>query len=205
MQWTFSCALLRVLVSVRLLSRQRCSRVGAGGCRRPCDRSPTVRFGSGRSPAESASLRRSPLRCGRERSRAWHLWWCSPRGASSRAFSVGARSRSRSSVRLEAPSSASVRGAFLRCGIPRLEKLASRREYDVSSPVASLNSTLAPPPASNSPSFSADAGNGGQGRGDGPSAKGREERQIGRTLTGTHAEGQKWVNFYERSCQGGTA
>ena len=78
-------------------------------------------------------------------------------------LSVGARSRSRSSVRLEAPSSASVRGAFLRCGMPRLEKLASRREYDVSSPFASLNSTLAPPPASNSPSFSADAGNGGRG------------------------------------------
>ena len=32
------------------------------------------------------------------------------------------------------------------------------------------------------------------GRGDVPSAKGREERQIGRTLTGTHGERQKWVN-----------
>ena len=32
----------------------------------------------------------------------------------------------------------------------------------------------------------------GEGRGDGPSAKGREERQIGRTLTGTHGERQKW-------------
>ena len=118
----------------------------------------------------------------RQIGRAWHLWWCSPRGASSRAFSVGARSRSRSGVRLEAPSSASIRGAFLRCGMRgplraaspslrdlpfesfaffgayRLEKLASRREYDASSPVASLNSTLAPPPASNVPFFSADAG-----------------------------------------------
>ena len=28
----------------------------------------------------------------------------------------------------------------------------------------------------------------GEGRGGGPSAKGREERQIGRTLTGTHGE-----------------
>ena len=60
-----------------------------GRLRRPCDRSPTVRFGSGRSPAESASPVRVPLGCGPDPRRGWHLW-------SHSSLRSAPRSRSRS-------------------------------------------------------------------------------------------------------------
>ena len=150
-------------------------------------------------------------------------WWCSPRVARSRSFSVGARSRARSSVWLEAASSRRSAAPFFVAGYRSSKRLRLDAQPPPlrQPPHSAQHSPLLPrrtrlfflrrptepmetrrfsrarrPSASGTVQREDEASVAGlrpetnlmvversQGRGDGPYAKGREERQIGRTLT----------------------